>query len=195
MVSVNYDHLIDEKLLNDVNKHKTQIVITNTNCTIDEHLSKISLRYNKKYNKVPAYTIDKSGALFCHYDPKKSANFFEDNGFNLRSIVISLENIGWLDLIDDCYYDWRGLTYGDGVFTMDWRNKKHWAEYTNEQTRVLIELINYLCLTESIKKKFIGTNTFIKDADKFNGVMVRSNISKNYYDLTPAFDFDKLIEL
>jgi hypothetical protein len=57
-----------------------------------------------------------------------------------------------------------------------------------------LELIDYLCIELSVEKNFVGNNVFLDDAIKFKGVLTRSNFNKNYNDLTPAFNFEKLIK-
>lgn len=194
MVKGNLDFYLNDNLVIAGKNKKEQIVLTNTLCPINDFLTKIKLRYNKKYNKVPAYTIDRSGTLYIHFDPVNQTKFFENDKMNDIGIVISLENVGWLDYIDekDIYVDWRGVKYIGNVVPKIWRGKKYWADYTDEQMEVLLQLTNYLCITHSINKNFIGNNVFNDEAKKFKGVLNRSNLNKNYHDLTPAFNFDKL---
>ena len=47
----------------------------------------------------------------------------------------------------------------------------------------------------SIEKNFIGNNVLAHKPMNFKGILNRSNFSKNHYDLTPAFDFEKLTKL
>jgi hypothetical protein len=194
MVKENRDFEISNDLVSKSKTKKKQIVLTNTSYPIDDFLTRIKLRYNKKYNKVPAYTIDRFGTLFFHFNSENYNSFFENEILNKTSIAISLENVGWLNYIDEknIYVDWRGMPYTGNVIQKTWRNKKYWAEYTNEQISTLLELIDYLCIKHSIDKKFVGSNVFMDGAEKIKGILNRSNFNKNYYDLTPAFDFEKL---
>jgi hypothetical protein len=59
----------------------------------------------------------------------------------------------------------------------------------------LTELIDYLCLEYSINKNFIGDNVTTHKPINYKGILNRSNFSKNHYDLTPAFNFEKLTEI
>ena len=194
MVKENLDFEISNDLVSKSKTKKKQIVLTNTSYPIDDFLTRIKLRYNKKYNKVPAYTIDRFGTLFFHFNSENYTSFFENEILNKPSIAISLENVGWLNYIDEknIYVDWRGMPYTGNVIQKTWRNKKYWAEYTNEQISTLLELIDYLCIKHSIDKNFVGSNVFMDGAEKIKGILNRSNFNKNYYDLTPAFDFEKL---
>jgi len=55
-------------------------------------------------------------------------------------------------------------------------------------------LPNYVCEEFKIPKKFIGHNTKLNGVEKFNGIINRSNLSEDYTDLSPAFNFVYLLE-
>jgi len=173
---------------------KNQIILVNTNCSLDEQLTKIELRYNKKYNKIPHFTISKQGFVYKHLNPESITGFFDELERNEVSITVALENVGWLeyDNSTEKYFDWRNIEYSGEVIKKTWRGKENWSTYSFEQTQALIELIDYLCLEYYINNNFIGHNVFTNTPTNFSGVLNRSNINKNYYDLTPAFDFNKL---
>ena len=175
---------------------KKQIILINTGCSVEEHLYKISNRFNKKYKKIPTFTIAKNGLMYQHYDPLYYTEIIENQDVSKQAIIIAIENIGWLDFdnINTKYIDWRGVEYQDEIVECQWRLKKYWATYTNEQYLALIQLINYLCIEYSIDKKFVDSNIIINKPNTFYGILTRSNFSKNHHDLTPAFNFDKIIE-
>lgn len=198
MVKLNKEYYSDNlELIQKTRTRKKQIVLLNTGCPIDDHLVKIGNRYNKKYTKIPTFTIDKSGLIYQHYDAINYTNIIDNQDFNKQSITVAIENVGWLDYskITNTFYDWRGIEYASNVIEIPWRLKKYWADYSNQQYLALIELINYLCIEYTIDKNFVGNNVIIDKPNKFNGILTRSNFSKNHYDLTPAFDFGKLNEL
>ena len=198
MVNLNKEYYFTvQKVIQKTRCKKKQIILINTSCSIDEHLVKLTNRYNKKYTKIPAFTVGKLGQIYQHYDPSNYTQIIDNQELNKQSIVIAVENIGWLNYNEEInqYSDWRGFTYSENVIEKQWRLKKYWADYTNEQYLALIELIDYLCIEYSIDKKFVGSNIVINRPNNFNGVLTRSNFSKNHYDLTPAFDFEKLTDL
>jgi hypothetical protein len=176
---------------------KKQIVLINTGCSIDDHITRINFRYNKQYKKIPTFTIARSGAIHQHYDPLNSSQVLDNQDFDKQSIVIALENIGWLHFNEgsNTYVDWKGVIYENPIIEKLWRSKKYWAQYTDEQFLALTELIDYLCLEYSINKNFIGNNVTTHKPVNYKGILNRSNFSKNHYDLTPAFDFEKLTEI
>lgn len=194
MVKFNKTYFFDESLVHRTGYKKKQIVLLNTNYPVDDFLTKISLRYNKKYTKIPAYTIDLEGNIFQHMNPEDSSQIFENSEQNKASIPIALENIGWLDFHEktNTYTDWRGQPYFGDVIQKNWRGKKYWTPYSDTQIGALLDLLDYLCVEYSIEPMFIGHNVLIDNAKNFNGILNRSNFSKNHYDLTPAFDFNKL---
>jgi hypothetical protein len=180
---------------NYTNLKKNQIILVNTAYEIDYFINKIINQYtNNQVIKTPTFSIDIDGNIYQHYDPEITKVNFLDNIFDDTAIVIALENVGWLNLNKKTkkFFDWKDSLYNNNVIEKSWRGKKYWANYTTQQFNALIELIDYLCIEYSIKKRFIGDNTFNPDILKFNGIINRSNFSKNHYDLSPAFDFEEL---
>jgi hypothetical protein len=180
---------------NYTNLKKNQIILVNTAYEIDYFINKIINQYtNNQIIKTPTFSIDIDGNIYQHYDPEITKVNFLDNIFDDTAIVIALENVGWLNLNKKTkkFFDWKDSLYNNNVIEKSWRGKKYWAKYTTQQFNALIELIDYLCIEYSIKKRFIGDNTFNPDILKFNGIINRSNFSKNHYDLSPAFDFEEL---
>jgi hypothetical protein len=195
---LNRDHFFDtHKHIQKNRTKKKQIVLINTGCSIDDYITRINLRYNKQYKKIPTFTIARSGAIYQHYDPINTSQILDNQDFDKQSIVIALENIGWLQYNEDLntYIDWKGTTYHEPIIEKLWRSKKYWAQYTEEQFLILTELIDYLCLEYSINKNFIGNNVTTHKPINYKGILNRSNFSKNHYDLTPAFNFEKLTEI
>jgi len=194
---INEYYFTEETQIKKTKAKKRQLVLLNTGCSIESHFIKITKRFNGKYTKIPTFTIDKSGKIYQHYDPLQYTQLIDNEDLSKQSIIIALENLGWLNYDEKTsqYEDWMGAPYRFDVVERAWRSKKYWASYTNEQYLALTELINYLCIEYSIDKNFVGSNIIINRANKINGILTRSNFSKNHYDLTPAFDFEKLIEL
>lgn len=176
---------------------KTQIVLLNTHYSIDDYFYKLTTRCNGCYNKIPTFTITRFGEIYQHYDPLNRSEILDNINLDKSAITIALENIGYLDYDKESkqYLDWRGLIYNETVIEKPWRRKKYWAEYTNKQFITLIELIDYLCIEYSINKSFIGDNILNNKPLNFKGIINRSNFSTNHYDLSPAFNFEKLSQI
>jgi hypothetical protein len=105
--------------------------------------------------------------------------------------------VGWLtkDIALEKYFTWKGSEYLGDVVEIPWRNRKHWATYSEEQYLKLAELIDYLCIHYDVVKDFIGNNIVINKPNVERGILNKSNYTKNTYDLSPAADFKKINEL
>lgn len=189
----NTDHTIDYNNII-LSKHKKkQIILAHTSSTIDDYLVKVKTRFNGKYNKIPAYVIGLDGVIYELFSPQYQSTFMEDESVDKMSISVVLENVGWLIKGEgSLLYDWKGQIYTGNYCNVDWRQKKIWALYGDEQMVSLIQLISNLSEKFNISKDFVGDNTIISKPKTFKGVLNRSNYSKIHYDLSPAFDFNQL---
>ena len=57
MVPVCNDYIINDDLVFKSRVKKKQIILINTGYPINDYLTKITLRYNKKYNNLPDLSI------------------------------------------------------------------------------------------------------------------------------------------
>lgn len=195
---INKEYYFDDS--NHIQKNRTkkkQIILLNSGCSLDEHLTKIKTRFNGKYDRLPCFFISQTGEIYQHYNPIYYSLLMEGHQIEKHSITITLENVGWLfkDSLTGKFTNWKGVEYTGELVEVPWRNKKYWATYSNEQYEKLAELIDYLCIQHNIIKEFIGNNIVVNKANNYRGILNRSNYSKNYYDLSPAADFKKLNEL
>lgn len=195
-MEINKSVQVDEQVVDKTVSKKKQIILAHTGCNLEDYLVKITTRYNKKYDRVPAYVIAQDGTVYEFFNPKYSTKFMEEDSVDKMSIIIVLENVGWLakDPKENTYCDWKGHEYLGDVAHKDWRNKKHWATYSDEQMVALLEVIPELCQRFKITKAFVGDNIPIHKPKTFKGVITRSNYDKKFYDLSPAFNFDLLNE-
>src|ERR1035437_5028312 len=53
-------------------------------------------RYNGKYKGTAAFTIDIHGKVFKHFNPTYQSKYLKNTELDNKSIVILLENDGWL---------------------------------------------------------------------------------------------------
>ena len=187
----------DEDHIKKSKTKKKQIVLINSSSTFDEYFVRIKTRYNGKYTKVPCFFVSREGEIYQHFNTDYYNELMIEQGVEKQVIVIALENVGWLfkDSLNGNFVTWSGNKYEDNVCEKPWRNKRYWAEYTEKQYTELAELIDYLCIKHNIIKEFVGNNVIIDKPHYYRGILNRSNYSKNYYDLSPAADFNKLKEL
>jgi N-acetyl-anhydromuramyl-L-alanine amidase AmpD len=124
------------------------------------------------------------------------SNVFKVDNVNRNSIIICLENLGWLqkEPLKDHHINWIGSIYSENVFEKKWREKFFWDPYTDKQIESLVYLCKILVEKHSIENKCVGHNTKINRMESFNGIMTKSNIDENSTDLSPAFDFNEFVK-
>jgi N-acetyl-anhydromuramyl-L-alanine amidase AmpD len=175
---------------------KKQIILAHTSRIGEDYLKSLEYRYNGVYNKLPHYVIMKDGSQKQICEETKVTNFFDNDVLNKRSIVICLENLGWLekDILSPTHSNWLKQKVQGKVRERKWRQKFFWDLYTDEQVNTLINLCYQICENHNIPKKFIGHNTHLNNLESFEGILNRSNFYYEYTDLSPAFNFVYLLE-
>ena len=175
-------------------KRKKQIILCHTSREVEEYLTSLNFRYNTHYDKIPNYIITKNGKVLQLMNDSCYSNIMYDININRNSIIVMLENLGWLEKkpLTEYYVNWIGNIYKQGIFEKKWRDYFIWQPYTTSQTETTAELCNYLLEENSIEKNFIGHNTKIDGADRYEGVLCRSNFDSMFTDLSPAFDYSYL---
>lgn len=184
---------LDEKHFTAIECIKKQIIIGNTYDSEMRHVIGWQTRLNGKNKKTAAFTIDKNGIIYKHFEPSFHSKYFPSLEENTKSIVILLENEGYItrNLPDERFYNWKGDIYNGIVFGRLWKGINKWAAYTQEQLDSCVELCDYLCEEFFIPKTAIGHNTKIDDISNYNGVLYKSNLKKHYYDVSPAWDCEQ----
>jgi hypothetical protein len=190
--------ILDKKLENyvGIETKKTQIILTHTSRTAHEYIVGLKYRYNKKYNKIPHYVITKEGLVLQTLDDEKYTKFFNQPTFDKQSIIICLENLGWLEKqpLKNHYINWIGNIYKEKVFDKKWRDYFFWQPYPKIQMDKTAELCLKLSEKFNIEPVCIGHNTKTNRMENFNGILTRSNIDLDSTDVSPAFDFEYFIK-
>jgi hypothetical protein len=172
---------------------KTQIVIGNTLSTGLNHVTKWQMRLNGKYKETSPLSILRDGTIHLHYDPKHHSDFIGVKDIDKHIVSIVLENEGWLtkDLQNGQHLNWIGDIYNGGgeIIEARWREHTYWASYTDEQIESLVKLCKYLCVKFNIPMETLEHNTKFTTIENFEGVAFKSNYSKNFSDVSPAFKF------
>ena len=177
-------------------KKKHQIILSHTSRPVNEYLLSLKYRYNGKFPRIPNYVITRDGKVLETLSPIEHTNFFTEPNINRNSIIIVLENLGWLqkEPLKDYYVNWNGDIYNGIVFEKKWRDYFFWHPYTTTQLELTAKLCNKLFKEMSINNKVIGHNTRINGIDKFEGVVTRSNFDVNYTDVSPSFNFEEFLK-
>jgi hypothetical protein len=175
-------------------KRKKQIILCHTSREVEEYLTSLNFRYNTHYDKIPNYIITKNGKVLQLMHDTCYSNIMYDANVNRNSIIVMLENLGWLEKkpLTDHHVNWIGNIYKQGIFEKKWRDYFIWQPYTTSQTETTAKLCKYLLEENSIEKSFIGHNTKIDGAERYEGIICRSNFDSMYTDLSPAFDYSYL---
>lgn len=179
------------------NKKKKQIILCHSHRPKENYLNSLKYRKNGDYEKIPNYFITKDGHILNLISDDSYSKFFNDNDVNKNSIIICLENLGWLSKtpLGLSYSNWIGDIYSRTIFERKWKDKIFWEPYSEEQLNSLVELSKKLLTKFSIDNKFIGHNTKVDGVKLFNGIVCRSNYNSRYTDISPAFEYEKFKNL
>ena len=175
---------------------KDKIVLTHTSRNLPEYLSSLTKRIYGKNFKVPHYVIGRDGVIHHLIEDTKETKYLINDKLNKESIIISLENLGWLEKepLKKHYLNWIGDIYKGEVFEKKWRDRHYWEPYSDEQVFSLLEVLNYLTEKMDIVFNVVEHNTLIKEINKYKGVVTRSNFSNNFTDLNPSFNFERILK-
>lgn len=171
---------------------KKHIIIGNTFNHDMQHVIGWKTRFNGLCKKTAAYTISKDGKIFQHFNPKFFGKSLVNESLNTKSIVILLENDGWLlkDSEKNQFITWLGDIYnGDEIFEKRWRGIEYWCPYTEAQVESAIYLTKKLCAEFKIPFSTPTHNTKIDKLVNYQGVLYKSNLERYYTDVNPSWDF------
>jgi hypothetical protein len=130
------------------NQNKKQIIITETKRDYKKYINSLKYRYNKKNPYLPNYVVSKNGEVFQIMKPENFSSFMSDSEIDRNSIVVALENNGWLrkNALNNTYTNWIGDIYKEEVFEKKWRDEIFWDKYEKKQVDELLKLLIELCI-------------------------------------------------
>lgn len=174
-----------------VNENKKQIILSDTGRGYKNYINSLKYRYNKKTPYLPNYIISKNGNTYEIMKPEKYSEFMKDINIDKNSIVICMENNGWLkkNPLNETYVNWIGDIYKKEVYKKKWRDQFFWDMYTKKQMNSLTSLVNQLCKKFKIPKECIGHNVIFEGVEHFKGIVSKSNFDITYKDVNPSFNF------
>lgn len=178
-------------------KEKKQILLTHSGRNILDYMMSIKYRFNGSPKRLPHYLIGRDGKVIQVLEDKYNSNFSSNDRVNSKSIVICLENLGWLEKVPLKLHhiNWIGNIYKGDVFDKKWRDYFFWQPYTDIQLETTAELCKSLCEKHKIELRCVGHNTKVKGIESFLGILTKSNFDDFATDLSPAFDFEKFNKL
>jgi hypothetical protein len=176
--------------------NKIQIILLNTLRDKETFLNSVNYRFNGKNQKIPNYLITREGKIIQLLENTESPKFFLDKKINQNSIIVCLENLGWLqkEPLNENYINWIGDIYKGNVFEKKWRDYFFWEPYSEIQIEATAFICKKLFEEISIKKQVVGHNTKINGAERTEGVLCRSNFSQDFTDVNPSFDFELFLK-
>ena len=177
-------------------KKKHQIILTHTSRNINDYFQSLKFRFNGDFKRIPNYIIPREGKIIQLLGNTEHSEYFKDSNINRNSIIISLENLGWLqkEPLTDHYINWIGDIYKGNVFEKKWRDYFFWQPYTQEQVQSVYSLCDKLLKEMKIKPQTVEHNTKILGIEKYVGIVSKSNFDTIYTDLSPAFNFNELLK-
>ena len=173
-------------------KKKRQIILCHTSREVEEYLTSLKFRYNEKYDKIPNYVVTTEGKVIQLLDDVSYSNYFTESNINRNSVIVCLENLGWLEKkpLTNYYINWKGSIYNKQVYEKKWRDFFFWQPYTTSQTETTGRLCNQLIESLNLERKFIGHNTKVEGVSRFGGIVSKSNFDTAFTDLNPSFNFE-----
>ena len=175
-------------------KKKQQIILCHSSREAKDYLASLEFRLNGKYNSIPNYFITREGEVLELLPEVCYSKMFSDDDLNRNSVIICLENLGWLEKkpLSNHYINWIGSIYNEQVFEKKWRDYFFWQPYSQVQMEITAEFCNQLANQLQINKRSIGHNTKVDGIKNFLGIISRSNIDSRFTDLNPSFNFKTL---
>jgi hypothetical protein len=174
---------------------KKQIVIGHTFNHNMRHVTGWLHRYNGIYKKTAAFTIDAAGSVYQHFDPKYQSRYFNNLDQDKKSIIILIENDGWLikDEEKNEFITWIGDIYNqpNQIVEKRWRGYDHWVPYSEKQIEVATELVKMLCEEFEIPMTAFSHNTKIENLGDYKGIVFKGNLDRHFTDLSPAWPFEE----
>lgn len=177
-------------------KKKHQIILTHSSRSMNEYLQGLKYRYNGDFKRIPNYFITREGVVLQFLENHEHTDYFKEANINRNSVIICLENLGWLqkEPLTDYYVNWIGDIYKGKVYEKKWRDFYFWQPYTEKQMEMTVELCKVIFKDMLIPSTIVGHNTKINGIHKFEGVVTRSNFSTDKTDLSPAFNFEDFLK-
>jgi N-acetyl-anhydromuramyl-L-alanine amidase AmpD len=189
------DNVIDTKFETDLKK--VQIVLTHTSRTLFDYMVSVKYRFGGKPVRLPHYIVGQDGKVINLLNDTTNGRFTNNDRINEKAIVISLENLGWLEKepLKLHHINWIGNIYKEKVVDRKWRDYFFWHPYTDIQLEKTAELCRELSEKYEIQLRCVGHNTKVKGIESFLGIITRSNFDEFATDVSPAFDFEKFNKL
>jgi hypothetical protein len=171
---------------------RKQILLFDTHRRVNDYFMMLKHRNNGNYQDIPHFCVDKLGVIYKILDTNYTSNTFNSSKIDNNQIKIAIENLGWLNknTISGIYMNWINDPYRGDPYIKSWRNYYYWDNYTEPQMSSLVDLVMTLCVEHNINYYSTPSSGFIENAEKFLGIVSKSNFSDIYTDINPSFNFN-----
>jgi len=187
-------YTLGPKQYNDVETVKHGILVGHSYTPDMRFVTGWKTRYAGAYRHTAAYSIDRDGTIYRHFDDKFYADYADLKDFDSRYIGVNLVNEGHYikDHLNNRYVSWRGREYRADevdVKQKNWRGHSYWNAYTDAQLQSLRDLYRHLRDDWGWEGRPIPTNTMATVVEERYSVLYRSNLLYYHCDPNPTFDF------
>lgn len=180
-------------------KTKKELIIIGDTCRSDSnHIIRMQQKDFGNSREWNTFTISRDGKIYQHYNPDYYSNYSGDSKIDKRSISILFENMNYLNVVDDKYFNWINEECKDinNIYKKYWKSGYYWEKYTEEQYISFVDLlVDLFDKYKDIPNRIISSNLYESESYTYKGVLSRSNISKEEVDVNPSFDYKKVITL
>lgn len=180
-------------------KTKKELIIIGDTCRSDSnHIIRMQQKDFGNSREWNTFTISRDGKIYQHYNPDYYSNYSGDSKIDKRSISILFENMNYLNVVDDKYFNWINEECKDinNIYKKYWKSGYYWEKYTEEQYISFVDLlVDLFDKYKDIPNRIIPSNLYESESYTYKGVLSRSNISKEEVDVNPSFDYKKVITL
>ncbi|NDB80789.1 N-acetylmuramoyl-L-alanine amidase, partial [archaeon] len=163
---------------------KRQLILTHTQRNLRDYIVGLKNRLNGEYTYFPHFIIDREGVIYQLMDTNSYSEYMDVSSVNKNSVIISLENLGWLrkNPLTSYYVNWIGEIHKERIYERKWRGHHFWQPYSEKQYKALSELVIELCDIYEIPRLNIGHNVIVEKIENFKGIVAKSNYDREYTD-------------
>lgn len=180
-------------------KTKKDLIIIGDTCRSDSnHIIRMQQKDFGNSREWNTFTISRDGKIYQHYNPDYYSNYSGDSKIDKRSISILFENMNYLNVVDDKYFNWINEECKDinNIYKKYWKSGYYWEKYTEEQYISFVDLlVDLFDKYKDIPNRIIPSNIYESESYTYKGVLSRSNISKEEVDVNPSFDYKRVVTL
>lgn len=133
----------------------------------------------------PHFFIQKNGLCYQFYEQDVILNPMV---YNDNNIYIALQNLSMLYDLNGEKLNIFNQQYKGAYTEKPWKGFKYWDNYTDNQYLKLNELLKIFNIKSSVKQSL----EYMPDIINFSGICFRANFSPLFYDVTPAFEIEKI---